>query len=310
MSTVNHNAPDDPSWYRLDENTHALILRVIQERALEVTRAAIQPVAIILGGQPGAGKAALASEALDDLGGNAVKVDADETRKFHPDYVALMNEDDRSAADRTHADAGPWAAKLTSAAIAGRRHLVIDGTMRDPVGLSKLCQKLRNAGYRIEARVMAVNALVSRMSIHERYERQLEVNGYGRWTNRDKHDAAFNGVPLTVESLEADCLVDRITVVARNGDAPLYDNRLVDGAWEHPPTARTSIEAERSRDWTEAERTRFSEKLDRVTNILEQRGASALDLAGVAELRADFEATRPALTPTTPTQKIRLQTKG
>ncbi|CAH2784418.1 MAG: hypothetical protein PPHEINF_4832 [uncultured Paraburkholderia sp.] len=77
-----------------------------------------------------------------------------------------MREDDRTAADRTHGDAGPWAVKLTSAAMAARRNLIVDGTMRDPDNLAKLCRKLRDAGYRIEARVMAVNALVSRLSIH------------------------------------------------------------------------------------------------------------------------------------------------
>ncbi|CAH2898043.1 MAG: hypothetical protein PPHEMADM_3165 [uncultured Paraburkholderia sp.] len=209
----------DTAQFRLDPETHAEILREIQTQALATTRPAQRPVAIILGCQPGAGKAA-----LDELAGNAVKIDADELRKNHPGYIALMREDDRTAADRTHGDAGPWAVKLTSAAMAARRNLIVDGTMRDPDNLAKLCR----TGYRIEARVMAVDALVSRLSIHGRYERQVQANGFGRWSNRDKHDAAFTGVPLTVEKLEAEQLVDRMTVFTGNSDEPAYDNRLAD----------------------------------------------------------------------------------
>ncbi|CEH39650.1 conserved hypothetical protein [Xanthomonas citri pv. citri] len=284
----------DTAQFRLDPETHAEILHEIQTQALAATRPAQRPVAIILGGQPGAGKAGLASSALDELAGNAVKIDADELRKNHPRYIALMREDDCTAADRTHGDAGPWAVKLTSAAMAARRNLIVDGTMRDPDNLAKLCRKLRDAGYRIEARVMAVNALASRLSIHERYERQVQANGFGRWSNRDKHDAAFVGVPLTVEKLETEQLVDRMTVFARNSDEPVYDNRLVSGQWEQPLAGRERVDAERSRDWSSAERHQFAGKLDAITRRMEQRGADEADFPSLVELRADFEREHPA----------------
>ncbi|APO88782.1 zeta toxin family protein [Xanthomonas euvesicatoria pv. euvesicatoria] len=283
----------DTAQFRLDPERHAEILRDIQTQALGATRPAQRPVAIILGGQPGAGKAGLASAALEELAGNAVKIDADELRKNHPAYIALMREDDRAAADRTHGDAGPWAVKLTSAAMAARRNLIVDGTMRDPDNLAKLCRKLREAGYRIEARVMAVNPLVSRLSIHERYERQVRANGFGRWSNRDKHDAAFSGVPLTVEKLEAQQLVDRMTVFARNSDEPIYDNRLVAGHWEQPPAGRERVDAERARNWSPVERHQFADKLDAIARRLEQRGDGESDLTSLAELRADFERQHP-----------------
>lgn len=92
---------------RLDPETHADIFRTIESEALAATRAVARPVAINLGGQPGAGKVGLAATAMEDLDGNAVKIDADELRKFYPRYINLMLEDDRTAADKTHGDAGP-----------------------------------------------------------------------------------------------------------------------------------------------------------------------------------------------------------
>lgn len=285
---------DSGRQFRLEPDTHADILREIEKQALATTQPAGRPVAIILGGQPGAGKAGLASAALDEFAGNAVKIDADELRKNHPHYIELMREDDRTAADRTHGDAGSWAVKLTSAAITSRRNLVVDGTMRDPESLATLCRKLRNHGYRVEARVMAVNGLVSRLSIHERYERQVQANGFGRWSNRDKHDEAFAGVPLTVEKLEAERLVDRMTVFTRNSDEPVYDNRVTAGEWERVPAGRELLDAERTRDWSTEERHRFGGKLDTIARRLDQRGATEADRTSLAGLRADFERRHPA----------------
>ncbi|WP_332908558.1 MULTISPECIES: zeta toxin family protein [Mycetohabitans] len=42
-----------------------------------------------------------------------------------------------------------------------RRNLVIDGTMRSPESIRDLAHRLKDAGYKVEARVMAVNAKIS-----------------------------------------------------------------------------------------------------------------------------------------------------
>jgi hypothetical protein len=173
---------DDQSQFRLETVEHQLIFEDIARHAIMLSKPVENPVAIILGGQPGAGKAALSSYATAELGGNSIKIDADELRKYHPHFLKLMRENDRDAADLTHRDAAGWAVKLTNLGIKEHRNLVIDGTMRDPESLAKLCSKLQSAGYLIDARVLAVNDLVSRLSIHHRYELQHEANGFGRWT--------------------------------------------------------------------------------------------------------------------------------
>ncbi|KAE8162412.1 zeta toxin-domain-containing protein [Aspergillus tamarii] len=230
---------------QLDPDTHAEIFHTIQTAALATTNPVEQPVAILLGGQPGAGKSRLASAAMKHLGGNAVKVDADELRQFHPRYIDMMRENDLTASDRIHADAGPWAVKLTRAAITARRNLVIDGTMRDSDNVVAQCRNFREAGYRVEARVMAVSRLVSLLGISERYEHQRQVLGFGRWVTCNHHDAAFAGVPLTVEKLEAYRLVDRMAIYTRGSDAPVYENWLDHGIWQRPPAGRTRLDAER-----------------------------------------------------------------
>ncbi|KPC31086.1 Zeta toxin family protein [Pseudomonas syringae pv. cilantro] len=279
---------DDQSQFRLEAEEHQLIFEDIAQHALMLSKPVQQPVAIILGGQPGAGKAALSSYATTELGGNSIKIDADELRKYHPHLLKLMRENDRDAADLTHRDAAGWAVKLTNLAIKERRNLVIDGTMRDPDSLAKLCSKLQSAGYRIDARVLAVNDLVSRLSIHHRYELQHEANGFGRWSNRINHDLAFVGLPLTVDRLETGNLVDRMHVTNRSG-TNIYENTLMPGDWQQTPVqGRVHVDTERSRAWTQAERSSFELTLGLVKAKMVRRHAGEGYLAELASLRADY----------------------
>ncbi|MGN4224644.1 zeta toxin family protein, partial [Burkholderia gladioli] len=54
----------------------------VEREALEASREQVAPTAILLGGQPGAGKTALARRAVAELGarGGAVLIDADRMR--------------------------------------------------------------------------------------------------------------------------------------------------------------------------------------------------------------------------------------
>nr|WP_172687567.1 zeta toxin family protein [Pseudomonas syringae]ARO44811.1 Zeta toxin [Pseudomonas syringae pv. actinidiae] len=282
---------DDQSQFRLETVEHQLIFEDIARHAMMLSKPVENPVAIILGGQPGAGKAALSSYATTELGGNSIKIDADELRKYHPHFLKLMRENDRDAADLTHRDAAGWAVKLTNLGIKEHRNLVIDGTMRDPESLAKLCSKLQSAGYRIDARVLAVNDLVSRLSIHHRYELQHEANGFGRWSNRINHDLAFTGLPLTVDRLETANLVDRMLVTNRSG-TDIYDNYRIAGDWQQTPVqGREHVDAERSRAWTHAERMSFELTLDLVHSKMNRRQAGEVDLAELAAIRADYART-------------------
>ena len=197
--------------------------------------------------------------------------------------------------------------KLTNLAIKERRNLVIDGTMRDPDSLAKLCSKLQSAGYRIDARVLAVNDLVSRLSIHHRYELQHEANGFGRWSNRINHDLAFVGLPLTVDRLETANLVDRMHVTNRSG-TDIYDNTRIAGGWQQTPVqGRVHVDTERSRAWTQAERSSFELTLDLVQSKMHRRQAGEGDLAELAALRADYgrSVDAPTKVHSTPHRKLR-----
>ena len=282
---------DDQSQFRLSPEDHDAIFDDIALFALSTTKPVNHPTAVLLGGQPGAGKAGLSSKALDEFGGNTIKVDADELRKHHPQYLQLMRQNDRLAADRTHPDAGAWSVKLTNLAIKNRRNLLIDGTMRDPDSLARLCSRLHTAGYRVEARVLAVDPLVSRMSIHMRYELQREANGFGRWSNRDKHDQAYAGLPVTVERLESDNLVHTLQVFSRNG-TELYARRLSEVDCT-PAAGRLRLTQERERVWTPEEIRGFSYNLEVIEGKMLVRRAAPSEHAELDGIRSEYRHKYP-----------------
>lgn len=244
-----------------DNELHRLYRAV---EVADISRTAHQetPIAIMTGGQPGSGKTGLTGIALQELAlrGGAVVIDADRMREYNPDYRRLMASDPEHAADLTHPTAAQWANQLRDRAIFERRNLVVDGTMRDPNDVARVAKQLKDAGYIVDARVMAVPGDVSFAHARLRYESLDNEAQAGRVVNQRQHDAAYAGVPQSLERLEANKLVDRITIydTARR---EVYQNVLEDGQWKAPPQAAQTLVAVRDRGRTRDERADYVDAL-------------------------------------------------
>jgi predicted ABC-type ATPase len=297
VNSAGKRSPD----HRLDPARHAEISARIIESELEGTRAVEEPTAIIIAGQPGAGKSGITAEALTDLErGGAVVVDVDAYRPEHPNYRALASSDDRTAASLVQHDASLWADELRDAAIASRRNLIIDGTLKSPDGAEELCRQLRRAGYRVELRALAVDRKTSLLGVHERYERSKAEQGWGRWVPESVHDEACRGVLQSVSRLERAGHADRVVVYGRQTDsrAPkiLYDTDL---RRNPEPSAFDAIRAERSRGRTAEERAILAARWAKVIEMIDKRNASPDE----PEVRRAFELARRAGVPFTKRRK-------
>ncbi|RMH87220.1 hypothetical protein EBB59_13320 [Lysobacter pythonis] len=71
---------------RLDSKTHTRVFRdsVIPKSEFNTALSHDRPKAIILGGQPGAGKGGLTRAASMELSGDVVTIDPDVLREYHP----------------------------------------------------------------------------------------------------------------------------------------------------------------------------------------------------------------------------------
>lgn len=244
----------------------------VERDALARTTPQEHPKAILLGGQPGAGKSALAAEAVRELraSGGAVVIDADRMREENPRYKQLSKEDPQNAADRTQKEAGEWATRLTMAAVENRRNLVVDGTMRSPENIRDLAMRLKDNGYEVEARVLAVNPETSMTRARLRFEEQVAERGTGRFVNKEQHDNAYAGMAESVRALERDKLTDSVRVYDAN-QRQIYENRQERGDWQRKAEAVRVLEQERTRPWTHSERRDYVTALEDINALAKQR---------------------------------------
>lgn len=246
--------------YKLSQEEHDEIYeKRIRSHYLPKSKPQEHPCAIITGGQPGSGKSGITEKAQERFSATGyILVDADKLRLKHPAYRMLAESGRNDAADVTHPDAGAWAQRLMRDGIDGRRNIIIDQTSRDPAGMEKIIGELRKSGYRVEFHAMAISAEVSEQRIHQRYEGQIVKDGYGRFSQPDKHDAAYLGLTRTVEAVEQKRLVDKLCLYDRNLTV-IHENTLEQGRWQSRPTAAQTLEGERNRPMTVGEAKEYEQ---------------------------------------------------
>ncbi|UXN57731.1 zeta toxin family protein [Phyllobacterium zundukense] len=251
----------------------------------EMGRAA-RPRLILLGGQPGAGKTAVLIASHSELAkaGPTIRIVGDELRSYHPDFLTYQRQDPETASRFTQMDAGRWTEKLLAAAADRQVNIVFETTMRTPENVARVIRTVRDAGYEVDVRAVAVNPRLSWQGNLFRFEEMLHAGEAARIPPQHGHDAAVDGLRVSLEKLERERLVDRLQLRMRGGTV-LYDNELWNSEWSRPPRARLALEQEQSRPLTRGELQRFADDWGFVLNRMTERKAPADRIAQV-ETRA------------------------
>lgn len=87
------------------------------------------PKAILVGGQPGAGKSTGLGFAKERLGSNAI-INSDEFREFHPKYNSLYEQYGDNASEKTQEYIGKMTDKIKERAIDNQYNIVLEGTFK------------------------------------------------------------------------------------------------------------------------------------------------------------------------------------
>lgn len=277
-----------PEEYHLSEAENEAIFQKIKAKVFQECRPVDLPMAIIFGGQPGSGKTKaveLSELELKSCGGS-VSIVGDDFRPYHPQHDQLMKLDDNTAALFTQHDAGRWVEKAITHAKNIRCNVIIEGTMRVPETVIRTAQELRNAGYAIEARALAVNEKLSWQGILQRYENQRFYRGSGRMTPHESHEAAYSGMLESLNRIETEKLVDKI-VIYKRGAVVLYENELENECWKHAPQARMIVENERNRPWTLPEKLEYARSFDKLLELIQrpERNASFEEINAIQRLK-------------------------
>ncbi|MEG2260460.1 MAG: zeta toxin family protein [Raoultibacter sp.] len=222
----------DKFSHKLSESSNSqLFFSVITPAMFADLQSQDAPTAIFVGGQPGAGKTAL-QEAIEQnisFDPNSVaKINGDEFRGYHPDFMQLNAADDALAAFHTDADTGIWVAKALEFVKSARSNMLIEGTLRNPEVTMGSAQALRSAGYRCELHVVVAHEFFSRLRIFSRYLGQRKSDGYGRYTLLEAHNASYNSLPESLASLVESKLFSRV-VLYDIERCVLFDSDFCDG---------------------------------------------------------------------------------
>ena len=191
---------------RLDPGTHARVFeeRVVPKSKLLEKMSHDHPEAVILGGQPGAGKGGLARTARNELLGDVINIDPDELRDYHPRVREFRSAHPYTWSSHTQADAGQWADELREAAVAGRKHFIFDTTLSNGSWSAELIRDLQAQGYDVEVRVVASPKLESELGVDKRFLDQLNIDGYGRHVPEGARDAIYDKVPASLDTIHAE----------------------------------------------------------------------------------------------------------
>lgn len=265
------------------ENEHIFRTEILPDYLPDNTRRVHHPTLIVLGGQPGSGKTALLTTSHAELerAGSTIRIVGDDLRSYHPGFVAHQSVDAGTASRYTQRDAIVWSEKLLAAATERSVHVVFETTMRTPDNVERIMSAGRSAGYRMEARVLAVSPRVSWQGCHYRFEELHHAGAAARIPPRAVHDAAVTGLVESLERIERRRLADRILIQTADGET-VYDNAVVQGRWR-AATAAQVLDATRSLPLSREQIDLFAHVWARVVERMENRGAPA---STIDEVRA------------------------
>lgn len=237
-------------------------LRVFKEQILPVMLASRsargpspkEPTALLLGGQPAAGKTPHLNDATRELSGKGATwvVNGDNLYAYHPRHDELIaRHGSRDALELMKGESGKWIKMLLAEAQRRQVNIVMETTMRQPDVVAKQAVEFRSNGYKVHARVLAVPEQESWISNRFRYEQMNVLGTAARLTPRSIHDQGAQQLLTTIAALEKGRAVDVVDVRRRNvQDGTLYRNELVAGEWSKAPAAAQAIAAERARPWS------------------------------------------------------------
>lgn len=159
------------------------------------------PTAILLAGQPGAGKTELSTMMLSMLNGDAAFINGDDYRRYHPNYRKLYMEVGSDSVQMT----SKFSAAITEGLIARlsdlHLNLVIEGTGRTVEVPQATAEQLTAKGYCVEMAVIAARPEISLISTLLRFYQMNEGGTIPRATALEAHDKVVTALPANLDVL-------------------------------------------------------------------------------------------------------------
>jgi len=189
-----------------------------------------QPIAILLGGQSGAGKTTIHRLKQKEFQGNIVIIDGDSFRSQHPHYLELQQEYGKDSVEYTKDFAGKMVESLVTELSGLGYNLLIEGTLRTVDVPKKTAQLLKSKGYEVQLALIATKPKLSYLSTLIRYEELYAINpNQARATPKEHHDGIVENLVDNLKELESDKFFDQIQIYQRDRTC-IYDSETDEGS--------------------------------------------------------------------------------
>lgn len=189
-----------------------------------------QPIAALLGGQPASGKSNLFDIIEREHDATFLKVNGDMYRSNHPNHKALI-KNHLSYSSETQIFSSVFTERLIDEACKRKFNIIVEGTMRNPDVPITTAQKFRQAGFKVEAYIIAAPSIVSELGIYDRYHREIQINGYGRLSDINSHNKAVEGLLNSVDRLYHTKAVDKISIFSYGAKEKVQQFNYDGTAW-------------------------------------------------------------------------------
>ena len=190
------------------------VYEMIKHRVTRGISGAKNPVTIVLGGQPGAGKSGIYNLARERFNGNIVELDCDKFREFHPDAKELAKNPD-TYGEKTNPFVSAVVDCMAEELSELGYNMIIESPMKSTNTAFWLHEMLTPKGYAVEAHVMATPKEVSWSGVISRYEEQLANGELARIVPKEFHDYVTDHITDALSEIYKSGKMSNIIVMDR-----------------------------------------------------------------------------------------------
>jgi len=226
------------------------------------------PIVYFLGGQSGAGK----SKLKDRIGKENLVIDADEFRKYHPNYFGLYKKYGKDSAKYTHNFASAVADELVKKSIENKVDVIVDGTLKSIKTPKERAEEYKKNGYSLEINIVVVKPEKSFLSNLMRYEELVEEKKIPRLAPKEIHDECVKNFPITVSELYKLKIFDDIKLYDRDKNC-IYDMSKTPNI-----DPKSIIEKEFTREWKKEEYIDYLNQWEKLITKMKNRNAEAIEI--------------------------------
>ena len=143
-------------------------------------------------------------------------IDDDGYRLLHPKAKEILKKYPLLYTEITGVETSLITSEILKEAIEKRYNFIFEGTMKN----TRILETMRKMPkeYTKIVRVMATSNIESLLTAFERNEAQIEVVGYGRFTNVLTHNKTYDGVLSSIQEVEKSGVPEVIEIFARTED--------------------------------------------------------------------------------------------